>query len=111
MTAATTQPDTSSPGQRFRVRGRLASDKVLESQPGIVFVRTSYDQRSRSVLERTEHGYQVRHEAFRTGYWEWRETTNIRREFSADQGEAACRYFNSLSLSPGYLGPTLVEPD
>jgi hypothetical protein len=62
-------------------------------------------------LEHTASGYLVRHEAFRTGYWEWRETTNIRREFGPDAAAAACRYFNSLSLSPGYLGPTLVEPE
>ena len=94
---------------RYRVRGPLPAETVANSESGTLFVRTSFDQRSRAVLEVSDAGYLVRHEGFKNAYWEWRETVNIRRSFGPGEGAAACRYFNSLALSPGYQGPVRVD--
>ena len=94
---------------RYRVRGPLPAETVANAESGTVFVRTSFDQRSRALLAVSDEGYLVRHEGFKNAYWEWRETVNIRRSFEPGQGAAACRYFNSLALSPGYQGPVRVD--
>ncbi len=94
---------------RYRVRGPLPEETAANAESGTVFVRYSFDQRSRAFLEVSDEGYLVRHEGFKSAYWEWRETANIRRFFPPGEGGAACRYFNSLALSPGYQGPVRVD--
>ena len=94
---------------RYRVRGPLAVDVARNAEPGTVFTRTSYDGRSRAFLEVSDEGYLVHHEGFKTAYWEWRETEDVRRSFKSEDGEAACQYFNSLVLSPGYRGPVRLD--
>ena len=96
--------DTTTSKHRYRVRGPMPTDAVVNAKPGTTFVRTSFDHRSRAVLEVGELGYLVRYQAFRKTSWEWAETPHVRRAFAPNAGEAACRYFNSLALSPGYKG-------
>ena len=94
---------------RYRVRGPLPEETAVNAESGTVFVRNSYDRRSRAFLVVSDEGYRVWHEGFKSAYWEWRETPHIRRSFAPGEGAAACRYFNSLALSPGYQGPARVE--
>ena len=94
---------------RYRVRGPLPVETVANAESGTVFVRTSFDQCSRAFLEVGDERYLVRHEGFKKAYWAWRETPEIRRVFGPGEGTAACRYFNSLALSPGYQGPARVD--
>jgi hypothetical protein len=102
-------PDPTTSGRRFRVRGPLTTDAVVNAKPGTTFVRTSFDHRSRAFLEVGDEGYLVRYEGFKKVPWEWAEVLDVRRIFQVDAGKAACRYFNSLALSPGYLGPARLE--
>jgi hypothetical protein len=102
-------PDPTTFGRRFRVRGPLAPEAVVAAKPGTTFVRTSFDHRSRAFLEVGDEGYLVRYEGFRKTPWEWAEALDVRRAFPASAGETACRYFNSLALSPGYVGPARLE--
>jgi hypothetical protein len=94
---------------RYRVRGALPAETAVNAEAGTVFVRPSFDQRSRALLVVSDEGYLVRFEGFKKAYWEWRDVSEVRREFPLGQGEAACRYFNYLALSPGYQGPARVD--
>lgn len=94
---------------RYRVRGPLDRATVHNAESGTLFVRTGFDQRTRAYLVVTDDGFDVRFEAFKRAYWEWQDVPVIHRSFPAGQSAAACRYFNSLALSPGYKGPALVE--
>ena len=89
----------------------MAESALAEVGPGTVFVRASFDQRARATLEVTADGFMVRHEGFNKQPWAWEETPEVRRIYDAEQADVACRYFNSLLLSPGYLGPVRLEPD
>jgi hypothetical protein len=94
---------------RYRVRGPLSPDTAENAESGTVFVRTSFDHRSRAFLEVIDEGYVVRFEAFKRAWWQWAEDVDVRREFGAGEGALAGRYFNSLALSPGYRGPVNLE--
>jgi hypothetical protein len=94
---------------RYRVRGPLPRDAAENAESGTVFVRTSFDHRSRAYLEVSDVGYMVRFEAFKRAWWQWAEDPDVRREFAAGEGALAGRYFNSLALSPGYRGPVNIE--
>ena len=93
----------------FRVRGALPESALAEAAPGTAFVRTAFDQRSRAFLEVGPVGFTVRHEGFKKTQWGWREAPEVRRAYDDEEADLACRYFNSLLLSPGYLGPTRVD--
>ncbi len=93
----------------FRVRGALAESALADARVGTVFVRDAFDLRSRAVLEVGDAGFVVRHEGFKKMSWTWRETPDVRRTYDAEESHLACRYFNSLLLSPGYLGPTRID--
>lgn len=97
-------------GPRYRVWGPLPEEVALRAEQGAVFVRRSYDGLGRAVLVVGDQGYLVRYEALKRRTWQWRETGDVRREFGPGQVAAACRYFNSIALSPGYIGQPRVEP-
>jgi hypothetical protein len=92
----------------FRVDGPLPESALAEPAPGTVFVRMAFDMRARALLERVPGGFVVRHEGFKRPSWVWRETEVARRAYGASEATLACRYFNSLLLSPGYQGTARV---
>ena len=94
---------------RYRVRGPLHEEVVANAESDTVFVRTSFDQSSRAFLAVSEDGYVIRFEGFKKAFWEWRDERSVRRTFGPGEAAAACRYFNSLALSPGYRGPVNRE--
>ena len=94
---------------RYRVRGPLSESAVTAAPVGTSFVRTAFDQRSRATLDVVPAGFVVRHEGFKKGAWAWVETAEARRTYDGEESDLACRYFNALLLSPGYLGPVRVD--
>ena len=104
-------PAKSQSSPRFRVRGPLQSTAVTGAPVGTRYVRTSFDQRSRATLEVQDETLHVWHEAFGKSAWQWRETPRVRREFPRHEPDAAVAYFNSLALSPGYLGPIALDEE
>lgn len=94
---------------RYRVRGVLPESALADASPGTVFERTAFDLRARVLLEAVPEGFVVRHEGFKKMAWEWRETEEARRTYDAEEWDLACRYFNSLLLSPGYRGTSRVD--
>jgi|SRR5712692_4916038 len=93
----------------FRVRGALPESALAEASVGTAFVRDAFDLRSRAILEVVAGGFTVRHEGFKKVTWSWRETTEARRTYDDEEADLACRYFNSLLLSPGYQGPARID--
>src|SRR5919202_2918925 len=93
---------------RYRVRGPLDEELAENAESGTVFERVSFDHRSRAFLEVSDDGYCVWFEGFKNAWWTWQEVPEVRRTFGTTEAAAACRYFNSLALSPGYRGPARI---
>ncbi len=115
MTAAAPAPREASTaqglGRRYRVRGPLPIEALEGATAGDTFVRTSYDNRSRAYLRVTGDGYLVQFEGFKKTPWRWTEVADVEKSFSRDEVEGACENYNTLALSPGYIGPSKVEPE
>ncbi|SRR5216684_8179068 len=94
---------------RYRVVGVLPESALADVRPGTVFERMAFDLRARVLLEAVPGGFVVRHEGFKKIGWEWRETDEARHSYDAEEWDLACRYFNSLLLSPGYRGTSRFD--